>query len=74
VIGVGVIGKPIAERLFKSGFRLFVYDVRDELLVAREKTGPRRRSQLPPRDDSLLFGFPRITAEEALLSAQVRWH
>jgi 3-hydroxyisobutyrate dehydrogenase-like beta-hydroxyacid dehydrogenase len=39
VIGVGVIGKPIAERLFKSGFRLFVYDVRDELLAAREKNG-----------------------------------
>jgi 2-hydroxy-3-oxopropionate reductase len=30
VIGLGIIGKPIAERLIKAGFRVHVYDVRDE--------------------------------------------
>jgi 2-hydroxy-3-oxopropionate reductase len=39
VIGVGVIGKPIAERLVKAGFRVFIYDVRDEPLTALEKIG-----------------------------------
>ncbi|MCW5603110.1 MAG: NAD(P)-dependent oxidoreductase [Burkholderiales bacterium] len=34
VIGVGVIGKPIAERLVSAGFRVYVYDVRDEPLAA----------------------------------------
>lgn len=39
VIGVGVIGRPIAERLVKAGFRTFVYDVRDEPLALLEKFG-----------------------------------
>ena len=39
VIGLGVIGKPIAERLVKAGFRVFVHDVRDEPVRALEKTG-----------------------------------
>ena len=30
VIGLGIIGKPIAERLLKAGFRVAVYDVREE--------------------------------------------
>jgi len=30
VIGLGIIGKPIAMRLIKAGFRVHVYDVRDE--------------------------------------------
>ena len=30
VIGLGVIGKPIAARLLKSGYRAFVFDVRAE--------------------------------------------
>jgi 3-hydroxyisobutyrate dehydrogenase-like beta-hydroxyacid dehydrogenase len=28
VIGLGVIGKPIAERLLKAGFKIAVHDVR----------------------------------------------
>jgi 2-hydroxy-3-oxopropionate reductase len=39
VIGVGVIGKPIAERLVKAGFRVLVHDVRDEPLRALETMG-----------------------------------
>ena len=39
VIGTGVIGKPIAERLVKAGFGVFVYDVRSEPLAALEKIG-----------------------------------
>jgi 3-hydroxyisobutyrate dehydrogenase-like beta-hydroxyacid dehydrogenase len=30
VIGLGIIGKPIAERLLNAGFRVAVYDVRSE--------------------------------------------
>ncbi len=30
VIGLGIIGKPIAERLLKAGFHVAVYDVRSE--------------------------------------------
>ena len=30
VIGLGIIGKPIALRLLKAGFPLFVYDIRAE--------------------------------------------
>ncbi|HTE15308.1 MAG TPA: NAD(P)-binding domain-containing protein, partial [Burkholderiales bacterium] len=30
VIGLGIIGKPIAERLLKAGFQVAVYDVRGE--------------------------------------------
>ena len=29
VIGLGIIGKPIAERLVKAGFHVAVHDVRD---------------------------------------------
>ena len=39
VIGVGVIGKPIAERLIRGGFRVFIYDVRKEPLGELEKIG-----------------------------------
>ena len=39
VIGTGVIGKPIAERLVKAGFRTRVYDVREEPLRELETTG-----------------------------------
>lgn len=39
VIGLGVIGKPIAERLIAAGFRVFVYDVRDEPVAALQKAG-----------------------------------
>ena len=39
VIGTGVIGKPIAERLVKAGFRTRVYDVREEPLRELETLG-----------------------------------
>ncbi len=39
VIGLGVIGKPIAERLIAAGFRVFVYDVRDEPVAALQAAG-----------------------------------
>ena len=39
VIGLGIIGKPIAERLVGAGFRVFVYDVRDEPVAALQAAG-----------------------------------
>lgn len=39
VIGLGIIGKPIAERLVKAGFRVAVYDVRDEPVAALRAAG-----------------------------------
>lgn len=39
VIGLGVIGKPIAERLVKNGFRVAVFDVRGEPMAALKNLG-----------------------------------
>ena len=39
VIGLGIIGKPIAERLVKAGFRVAVYDVRDEPVTELKGAG-----------------------------------
>jgi len=39
VIGLGIIGKPIAERLLKAGFRVAVYDVRREPVAQLEAAG-----------------------------------
>ena len=39
VIGLGIIGKPIAERIIKAGHRVFVYDVRDEPVAALQAGG-----------------------------------
>jgi 2-hydroxy-3-oxopropionate reductase len=39
VIGLGIIGKPIAGRLVKSGFRVAVYDVRDEPVAELKSAG-----------------------------------
>jgi len=39
VIGLGIIGKPIAERLVKAGFRVAVYDVRDEPVAELKGAG-----------------------------------
>lgn len=39
VIGLGVIGKPIAERLVQAGFRVHVYDIRDEPVAAVRASG-----------------------------------
>ena len=39
VIGLGIIGKPIALRLVDAGFRVFVYDVRDEPVAALQAAG-----------------------------------
>ena len=39
VIGLGIIGKPIAERLIKAGFRVHVYDVRDEPVAELTRAG-----------------------------------
>ena len=39
VIGLGVIGKPIALRLVQAGFPVAVYDVRDEPVVALKDAG-----------------------------------
>jgi len=39
VIGLGIIGKPIAERLVKAGFRVAVYDVRDEPVAELKSAG-----------------------------------
>lgn len=39
VIGVGVIGKPIAERLIQAGFPVFVHDVRQEPIAALQAIG-----------------------------------
>lgn len=39
VIGLGIIGKPIAERLVKMGFRVAVHDVRDEPVAELKNAG-----------------------------------
>ena len=39
VIGLGIIGKPIAERLLKAGFRVAVYDVRSEPVAELKVAG-----------------------------------
>ena len=39
VIGLGIIGKPIAERLVKAGFRVAVHDVRDEPMAELKNAG-----------------------------------
>jgi 2-hydroxy-3-oxopropionate reductase len=39
VIGLGVIGKPIAGRLLKAGHRVFVFDVRAEPVAELKATG-----------------------------------
>jgi 2-hydroxy-3-oxopropionate reductase len=39
VIGLGIIGKPIAERLVRAGFRVAVYDVREEPVAALQGAG-----------------------------------
>jgi len=39
VIGLGIIGKPIAERLVKAGFGVAVYDVRDEPVAELKGAG-----------------------------------
>lgn len=39
VIGTGIIGKPIAERLLKAGLAVFVYDVRPEPVAALAAQG-----------------------------------
>lgn len=39
VIGLGIIGKPIAERLVKAGFRVAVYDVREEPVAELKSAG-----------------------------------
>jgi 2-hydroxy-3-oxopropionate reductase len=41
VIGLGVIGKPIAERLIKAGFSVAAFDVRAEPLASLERAGAR---------------------------------
>ena len=39
IIGTGIIGKPIAQRLVQAGFRTFVYDVREEPLRELQALG-----------------------------------
>ena len=39
VIGLGVIGNPIAARLIKAGFPVYVYDVRDEPVAELKSAG-----------------------------------
>jgi len=39
VIGLGIIGKPIAERLLKAGFHVAVYDVRSEPVAELKNAG-----------------------------------
>lgn len=39
VIGLGVLGKPVAERLVKAGFRVAVFDVREEPIAALKSAG-----------------------------------
>ena len=39
VIGLGIIGKPIAERLLHAGFHVAVYDVRSEPVAALKTAG-----------------------------------
>ena len=41
VIGLGIIGKPIAERLLQAGFHTAVHDVRVEPVVALKAAGAR---------------------------------
>jgi 2-hydroxy-3-oxopropionate reductase len=39
VIGLGVLGKPVAERLLKAGYRVAVFDVRAEPVAELKKAG-----------------------------------
>ena len=39
VIGLGIIGKPIAMRLVAAGYEVFVYDVRNEPVADLQKAG-----------------------------------
>jgi 2-hydroxy-3-oxopropionate reductase len=39
VIGLGVLGRPVAERLVAKGFDVVVYDVRDEPMAALKRAG-----------------------------------
>ena len=39
IIGVGMMGKPIAENLIRKGFEIIVYDIRTEPLEALQKLG-----------------------------------
>jgi 2-hydroxy-3-oxopropionate reductase len=39
VVGLGIIGKPIAERLLKAGYRVAVFDVRDDPVAALKEAG-----------------------------------
>ncbi len=39
VIGLGVLGSPVAERLIGKGFDVAVFDVRDEPMTALASTG-----------------------------------
>jgi 3-hydroxyisobutyrate dehydrogenase-like beta-hydroxyacid dehydrogenase len=39
VIGLGVLGRPVAERLLAKGFDVAVYDVRDEPMAALKRAG-----------------------------------
>ena len=39
VVGAGIIGKPIAERLLKAGFKVAVHDIRDEPVTALAGAG-----------------------------------
>src|SRR5689334_22257985 len=40
-LGVGTIGRPLAENVLKSGFELMVYDPREEAVRAMEAQGAR---------------------------------
>src|SRR4051812_32091460 len=39
VIGLGVLGKPVAERLIAAGFEVAVFDVRDEPVATLARAG-----------------------------------
>jgi 2-hydroxy-3-oxopropionate reductase len=41
VIGLGVLGKPVAERLLKAGYAVAVFDVREEPVAALAAAGAR---------------------------------
>ena len=62
VIGLGALGAPIAGLLLKAGFRVCVYDVREEPMAVLQKLGaarcasPAERSGCPRRPQS---GEPR---------------
>lgn len=43
-IGLGQIGNPVAKRLVNAGYRVRVYDVRDEALAALAAAGAERMS------------------------------